>query len=192
MPMLPYHPGMFPANYIHEPRLNSFHGEPGGDVKAKDPLPITPNYLQYPAFPYMPGASSYRMPLEHASSSTLSSHNGARGPPTPHDARNGSSSRSALYDDELVLKVRVAGGSDTDFIEIEIEKDKLYFDSVLSTICRELHVNPSLVHKLRKLPNTIMRKDKDIARLQQYQEIEVVLAKIAGDGYSPRHVDVVY
>ena len=87
-----------------------------------------------------------------------------------------------------------------DFIEIEIDKSRLSFEFVLSTICRELNINPSIVHKLRKLPNTIIRKDKDVRRFVDFQELELVLTNRAsseasrnyGPSVSPRHVDVVY
>lgn len=96
--------------------------------------------------------------------------------------------------------MRVANSTEQDFIEIEIEKTRLNFDYVLSTICRELSVNPSTVHKLRKLPNTIVRKDKDVHRLVDFQELELVLTNRASSeasrnyssSVSPRHVDVVY
>ena len=95
---------------------------------------------------------------------------------------------------ELVLKVRVANSPEQDFIELEVDRRKLSFDYVLSTVCRELKVNPSVVQKLRKLPNTIVRKDKDVARFVDFQELELVLQGHNGDscGYSPRPVDVVY
>ena len=36
-------------------------------------------------------------------------------------------------------------------------------------------MTPSQIVKLRKLPNTRIRRDKDVTRLQNYQEIEVVI-----------------
>ena len=89
--------------------------------------------------------------------------------------------------------MRVADTSQKDFIEIEIDRSRLTFQCVLSIICRELNVNPSHVTRLRKLPNTIVRKDKDVGRFVDFQELEVVLDnRNSGDSYSPRHVDVVY
>lgn len=35
------------------------------------------------------------------------------------------------------------------------------------------------MHKIRKLPNTVLRKDKDVARLVDFQEIELVLTNRA-------------
>lgn len=75
---------------------------------------------------------------------------------------------------ELVLKVRVADSQEQDFIEIEVDYNNLTFDNLLDVCCRELEINRTRVRKVRKLPNTIIRKDKDVGRLQQFQEIEIV------------------
>lgn len=168
-------------------------GEPGSEGKAvKEPLPITPNYLAHPPFPYISSSSSFRLPVEQTSSSSPCVHKPPR-TPLVHDSHNGSTSISpGLSDNELVLKVRVADSSEKDFIELEMEKSKLSFQYVLSTICHELSVNPSLVLKLRKLPNTIVRKDKDVARFVDFQELELVLKSRTGDSYSPRQVDIMY
>uniref|UniRef100_A0A8C6YVC4 Ankyrin repeat domain-containing protein 40-like n=1 Tax=Nothoprocta perdicaria TaxID=30464 RepID=A0A8C6YVC4_NOTPE len=78
---------------------------------------------------------------------------------------------------ELVLKVRVQNLRDTDFIEIELDRQELTYQDLLRVSCCELGVNPEQVEKIRKLPNTLVRKDKDVARLQDFQELELVLAK---------------
>ena len=49
-------------------------------------------------------------------------------------------------------------------------------------LCTELEIKPELVTKVRKLPNTILRKDNDVKRLTNFQELEVCLAnKALGD-----------
>ncbi|XP_068770286.1 ankyrin repeat domain-containing protein 40 isoform X1 [Struthio camelus] len=78
---------------------------------------------------------------------------------------------------ELVLKVRVQNLRDNDFIEIELDRQELTYQDLLRVSCCELGVNPEQVEKIRKLPNTLVRKDKDVARLQDFQELELVLAK---------------
>ncbi|XP_066560845.1 ankyrin repeat domain-containing protein 40 [Amia ocellicauda] len=80
---------------------------------------------------------------------------------------------------ELVLKVRIQNPSvrENDFIEVELDRQELTFRSLLRVCCRELGVSIDHVEKIRKLPNTILRKDKDVARLQDFQELEVVLEK---------------
>ncbi|KAL0130539.1 hypothetical protein PUN28_002282 [Cardiocondyla obscurior] len=80
-----------------------------------------------------------------------------------------------LPQDELVLKIRVANTADPDFIEVELSRDDLTYQGLLLLCCIELNLNSRQVQKLRKLPNTRLRKDKDIERLQNFQEIEVVV-----------------
>ncbi|XP_057274358.1 ankyrin repeat domain-containing protein 40 isoform X6 [Pezoporus wallicus] len=78
---------------------------------------------------------------------------------------------------ELVLKVRIQNPNlrENDFIEIELDRQELTYKELLRVSCRELGVNPEHVQKIRKLPNTMLRKDKDVARLQDFQELELVL-----------------
>ncbi|NWW21217.1 ANR40 protein, partial [Falcunculus frontatus] len=78
---------------------------------------------------------------------------------------------------ELVLKVRVQNLRDSDFIEIELDRQELTYQDLLRVSCCELGVNPEQVEKIRKLPNTLVRKDKDVARLQDFQELELVLVR---------------
>ena len=101
---------------------------------------------------------------------------------------------------ELVVKVRVANVSEKDFIEVELDRKRLNFEHLMTTMCSELQVNRTLVHKIRKLPDTIVRKDKDVKRFRDFQELEVELSSRSisessrnyGPSVSPRHVDVVY
>uniref|UniRef100_A0A8C8R7N6 Ankyrin repeat domain 40 n=1 Tax=Pelusios castaneus TaxID=367368 RepID=A0A8C8R7N6_9SAUR len=78
---------------------------------------------------------------------------------------------------ELVLKVRIQNLTlrENDFIEIELDRQELTYKELLRVSCCELGVNPEHVEKIRKLPNTVLRKDKDVARLQDFQELELVL-----------------
>lgn len=83
---------------------------------------------------------------------------------------------------ELVLKVRIQNPNarENDFIEIELDRQELTYRSLLRVCCRELDISAEHVEKIRKLPNTMLRKDKDVARLQDFQELEVVLEKAEG------------
>ena len=81
-----------------------------------------------------------------------------------------------IVDTELVLKVRVANATETDFIEIEMDKTVLTFEALIDTMCSQLDIDRQLVTKVRKLPNTIVRKDKDVRRLVDFQELELVLS----------------
>ncbi|XP_066140522.1 ankyrin repeat domain-containing protein 40-like [Euwallacea fornicatus] len=87
----------------------------------------------------------------------------------------------AAQNDELVLKVKVQGSSDPDFIEIEIPRWKLTYDVLLKVCCDELQLSESQVERIRKLPNTRLRKDNDVRRLVDFQELEIALKCNAGD-----------
>ena len=74
---------------------------------------------------------------------------------------------------ELVLKVRIFG--EEDFFEVELNNKHLTYEELVTVSCKELNVNRGQVNKVRKLPNTIIRRDKDVKRLQPYQELELIL-----------------
>ncbi|XP_014241188.1 ankyrin repeat domain-containing protein 40-like [Cimex lectularius] len=134
------------------PDIRQLLGDMNGTNGDSNNIPITPNYIKNPPlnskeeFNHWTNGSIHRRPI----------------PPTQDS-------------DELVLKVRVANGGDPDFIEVEILKAELNYYSLLRTCCEELGINASQVVRIRKLPNTMLRKDKDVQRLNQMQEIEVVV-----------------
>ena len=74
---------------------------------------------------------------------------------------------------ELVLKVRIFG--EEDFFEVELNSKHLTYEELVNVCCKELSINRAQVNKVRKLPNTIIRRDKDVKRLQPYQELELIL-----------------
>ena len=57
-----------------------------------------------------------------------------------------------------MLKVRVQNLRDYDFIEIELDRQELTYQGLLRVSCCELGVNPQHVERIRKLPNTVLRK----------------------------------
>jgi hypothetical protein len=76
---------------------------------------------------------------------------------------------------ELVLKVRIAGVEEY-FVEMDLPRTNLTFDNLLATACRELEIqDPTKVKRLVKLPNTLIRRDKDVSRLRDFQEIELIM-----------------
>ena len=89
---------------------------------------------------------------------------------------------------ELVVKVRVAESTEHDFIEIELSRDALTFKNLVQVCCTELEVDPSTIIKIRKRPNTIVRKDKDVARLKDFQELELVVKKKPPFGMTDKYV----
>ncbi|KAL3272461.1 hypothetical protein HHI36_013941 [Cryptolaemus montrouzieri] len=81
----------------------------------------------------------------------------------------------SVQDDDIVLKIRISGSCDPDFIEIEIAKWKLTYKNLLKLCCEELQCSENQVERIRKLPNTRLRNDSDIRRLENYQALELVM-----------------
>lgn len=121
-------------------------------------LPIIPNYLKHPPLADRVELPESRQKPSHVLHERVSLVE--RVPPLP---------------EELVLKVRVANCGDPDFIEVELPMGDLTYSRLLRLCTEELDVNPTHVTRVRKLPNTIVRKDKDVARLKDGQELELVL-----------------
>lgn len=59
-----------------------------------------------------------------------------------------------------MLKVRIQNPNarENDFIEVELDRQELTYRSLLRVCCRELDISAEHVEKIRKLPNTMLRK----------------------------------
>lgn len=64
------------------------------------------------------------------------------------------------------------------------------YENLVTVLTKELGVERHLVYKIRKLPDTIVRKDKDVRRLLDYQELEIVLTTKAMSAMSRSYGDV--
>lgn len=142
-----------------------------GDVEEAEHLNITPSYLAHPPFPY--SDNSELQSSRYSDSRISHSYQAAM--------NNGNSVSS---NDELVLKIRIAYMDDPDFIEVELTRTSLRYDSLINLMCAELGVDKQHVSRIRKLPNTIIRKDKDVARLTDFQELELLLTTKAASATS--------
>ncbi|KAK6177644.1 hypothetical protein SNE40_015704 [Patella caerulea] len=147
--------------------------------EKKSELPITPNYIANPPFPHVNNTpqiqkdqglgrqiESFNMNENHSSS----------------EIRRSNHENST--ENEIVLKARIANMEETDFIEIELDRSTLTFVALVQLLCEELKVDSKLVQKVRKRPDTIVRKDKDVARLKDFQELELVLTNKAQSSLS--------
>ena len=74
---------------------------------------------------------------------------------------------------QLMFCLQVEG--ERDFIEADLPLEDMNMAALLSLVSAELRVNHTYIKYLRKLPDTKLRRDIDVARLNNYQEIEVVL-----------------
>lgn len=85
-------------------------------------------------------------------------------PPQPVSLRELSVSKKrchpVAFSPELVLKVRIQNPNtrENDFIEVELDRQELTYRSLLRVCCRELDISTEHVEKIRKLPNTMLRK----------------------------------
>ena len=80
---------------------------------------------------------------------------------------------------EVCIRARIAEAKEKDFIEQDIDLDACTFEELKSVLCQELRIDPKvlIVRKVRKLPNTIIRNDRDVQRLVEGSEIELILVE---------------
>lgn len=114
---------------------------------------FVPNYLRNPVFPYVHRAPS--PPADRAAPACITA------PPSA-----------------FTVKVRICGDPFGDFVECVVPERS--YACLLSASCAELGVPLDRVVRLRKLPNTLLRSDRDVERLMELQELEVVV-RPAGD-----------
>ena len=159
-------------------------------------LPIVPNYIKHPPFPYYDVQKSLeKLPKVHTvkSTNTSTSHCFQTQTFSPHSVsssdslstemktlslkpeHNSVSSSNGIGDklSSVLVKVRVCGSGECDFVEVEVKP--VTYLALLAACCEELELASSDVAKIRKLPNVLIRKDKDIQRMRDGQELEVVL-----------------
>jgi len=149
-----------PADLSNSPAVLSLLGSPKLKVKSEETQSttnnsITPHYMSLPNLGYTPVTTE--------TTRKLSVSNGVT---------NGGESKCPR---ELIFKLRIAHTTDTDFIEVEIDRSELSYAQLMVVCCAELGLNAKYVDRLRKLPNTRLRKDRDVQRLKDFEEIEVVL-----------------
>lgn len=149
--------------------------EYGGPTKNTPPvlqLPIVPNYLRHPELNH-----KVRIGQSSLSSSAMP------------DVANPLPDIAAVLVPEVkprILKVRIrpddrkGRGQDLpeeDFYEVDVPEDQLKMGSICNFLERELPgmMKAEDVAYLRKLPNTRLRRDVELRRMSDYQEIEVVL-----------------
>ena len=75
-----------------------------------------------------------------------------------------------------ILKIRQGQSEDPDFIEIDLPESKWNFDDLKLFMLSELDLEAKadVVDRIRKLPNTKLRRDIDVQRLENYTELELI------------------
>lgn len=130
-------------------------------------LPIVPHYLKHPLFPYG-DFSQYEPDIKLPSGSNKVESIVATKQQPDCITQECTSSATAL-----LLKLRVQGSQESDFIEMEVPS--LCYQSLLKSCAEELEVEVSRIAKIRKLPDVLIRNDCDVKRMKSGQEIEVVI-----------------
>lgn len=74
-----------------------------------------------------------------------------------------------IYDNTIFLQL----GDDTDVIEVDLPPITT-FRALLGTILQEFQLKPSIPFKIRKLPNILVRNDKDVARIKPGSVLQIV------------------
>lgn len=166
--------GHIPVQLSSHQDICEMLGESKTESQVHSVLPITPNYLANPPFPYASENNQQPIPMNATQPQSLQKKYGGGDVESNHVITNNQCKPS-----ELVLKVRLANSDEKDFIEVELEETNKTFYGLMNLLCAELGVDKNLVAKIRKLPDTIVRKDKDVGRLRDLQELELVLTNKA-------------
>lgn len=170
--------GETPAALCSNPEVHKLLAmEPGGttiSTESNPDLSITPYYLKHQPL-------NGRVDLGTSASvrkNTEGTHTNSV--PVTNPVKVGHHVGDSTQNDELVLKVRIANSGDPDFIEVELPRTELSYSRLLRVCCEELGISANQIVRVRKLPDTLVRKDKDVQRFRDFQEIEVVIATSVG------------
>jgi hypothetical protein len=132
------------------------------DIQNANQSTFVPNYLQYPAIGHTVDLGVLEQQCEVKSQ-------------IPAETVQAAVTSVILDSRVRILKIRVASLKDLDFIEIDLPQKMTRYNDLLEAICKELNVEPAKVERIRKLPNTRLRRDIEVTRLTDYTELELVL-----------------
>jgi len=138
-------------------------------VKKEENLPITPNYIRSPPLGYKVDTGNREQAAVQEKRPRVEN---AKQTPQRRQVAQVTGQAQAQ---ELILKVRVAGSEDPDYIEVEMPGESLTLEYLAVVAAEELGVETSQVERIRKMPNTKLRRDKEVARMTDYQEVELVM-----------------
>ena len=172
--------GKIPAQLAKDPNVKQLLGvdEMAGDDRQSDGTTFQPNYLRSPQLVFVdrqaPRTTSDWPKRSPAASSTTTSAS-SRNTETAVVAPTPVVQHTPPEQSALIVKARVAGRSEMDFVEVDVEN--LTFSGLLSACASELEVKLEDIVKIRKLPNVLVRKDRDVQRLTANAELEVCLSE---------------
>ncbi|RNA35116.1 ankyrin repeat domain-containing 40-like [Brachionus plicatilis] len=160
--------GKTPIEYLKDQDLRKNFGinHENSEETQKKPT-LVPNFVRNPQFHYVDKSLFDSEPTKQTLEPEVNKKN-SNGTTMAYSAPK-------VGGKEMVT-IRIRSSFDEDFIEVDIDKQNLDFEG-FKKLCRaELdHVSESYkIHKIRKLPNILVRNTNDIKRLQNEQEIEFV------------------
>nr|XP_039248078.1 ankyrin repeat domain-containing protein 40-like [Styela clava] len=174
--------GQIPADLTSNNSVRAVLGAPPveGRDSNNEKSSFKPNYLANPEFLY---TKSNHVDISDASKDTHLGHQGFIFQPSHVTCTVGTQWSPAglvINPDYIILCVRLANmlKSNSDFTEVAIDRKAApSLEKLTEILCDsiDLGIKPEHVHKIRKLPHTVLRSDKDVLRLTDYQTLEVVL-----------------
>jgi len=138
-------------------------------------LAITPNYIKNPPVAYQELQPTIQVDLTEKSQPAVVEKKPKMEVMEIQQRRISSVPAKSVHPQEVILKVRIADSQDTDYLELELPRDALTLEYLTVAACEELGVEAGQVERVRKMPNTRLRRDREVARLGDYQEVELVL-----------------
>lgn len=142
-------------------------------TKGKDLLDVIPTLQTWCYVSWHSAGGSVLGPLRPFSSPTPIGFT-----PTQHSLHPTPSPSLHPTSTALLLKLRVNGSGEADFYEVELPS--LTYEALLKVCAEEIEVEVLQIAKIRKLPNILVRRDRDVQRLKEGQELEVVLKEDVG------------
>lgn len=141
------------------------------ETNKQDDNKFVPNFVKNPYFHYANGA--------FYSSSQLDSNPSSK--PTELIEQkpivNGINLKNDL---NRLITIKVRDSDEFDFVEVDLDVEQTSFEQFKEIVLKELEYDCRQMNflKIRKLPNVLIRNSRDIKRLKEQQEIEVVFSKM--------------
>jgi len=143
-------------------------------------LAITPNYIKNPPVAYQVDLSEKETPVVVEKKARIET---MEVQPRRVSAVVAKPVIQQQQSQEVILKIRVAGGAgDPDYVELELPREAMTLEYLTVAACEELGVEADQIERVRKMPNTRLRRDREVARLTDYQEVELVLRSSTNGG----------
>jgi len=183
------------TNNVQIAHIEPYHRQPIPVQHRTYNTPNNPNMYNTrppPRYQMVPVQSVQQHPHAHMLSNQPMSQVTPHTPPPAHSEEKGfttpgkatsptspNSTQSTPPAADATLKVRQAGT--TDFFEVDLCEIGETYSSLVKCFADELELDEEKVCKVRKLPNILIRKDRDVKRIKADTEFEVELKGAAAE-----------